>query len=222
MGYITQGIPKDIVIQMANEIKIYNFVETGTYFGDTTFWAASIFDNVFTIEIDPEMSKKAANRLKSTKNIEFLIGDSREILPDLSRRITGRTLFWLDGHYSGSGTGGADFECPVMHEIEAISVIVIDEPIIFIDDARLFMGPLPEPHKSNQWPCIDEIFHGLWINFPNHSTTIHDDVIICVPKEVRKIIDIDWKHKYYYRFPIQNNSSFICKLTEKISDLFNK
>jgi len=220
MGYFTHGIPKDIVKQIVNEIKIYNFVETGTYFGDTTFWAASIFDNVFTIEIDSEMSEKATNRLKNIKNIKFLTGDSHKILPDLLQKIAGSTLFWLDGHYSGPGTGGVDFECPVMHEIEAISVL--HEPIIFIDDARLFMGPLPEPHKSNQWPRIDEIFHALWINFPNHSTTIHDDVIICVPKEVRKIIDIDWKNKYYYRFPIKNNSSFIYKLTEKISDMFNK
>ena len=220
MGYITQGIPKDIVRQIANMVEINNFVETGTYIGDTSFWASSIFDNVFTIEIDPEMSEKAASRLKSIKNIEVITGNSLKIIPDLLQKIDGLTLFWLDGHYSGLGTGGVDFECPLMHEIEAISVL--DEPIIFIDDARLFMGPLPEPHKSNQWPRIDEIFHALWIKFPNNSTTIHDDVIICVPEEVRKIIDIDWNNKYDYRFPIQNNSSFIYKLTEKISGLFNK
>lgn len=220
MGYITHGIPKDIVRQIANETKINNFVETGTYLGNTCFWAATFFENIFTIEIDPEMSKNAANRLETIKNIDFLIGDSSKVLPDLLNKISGLTLFWLDGHYSGPNTGGVDFECPIMNEIEAISVL--DKPIIFIDDARLFMGPLPEPHKSDQWPRIDEIFHALWINFPNHSTTIHDDVIICVPKEIRKIIDLDWKNKFNHRYPINNNPSFIGKIKEKMSGFFNK
>jgi hypothetical protein len=217
MGYITQGIPKDIVRQIATENKIDNFVETGTYMGNTCFWAAAYFKNVYTIEIDPEISKNTANRLKDMKNIKFLVGDSSNILPGLLKDISESTLFWLDGHYSGPSTGGIEYECPLMQEIEAISTF--DEPIILIDDARLFMGPLPEPHNSNQWPLIDEIFHALMTKFPNNSTTIHDDVIICVPKKMKHIIDRDWSNKFNQRYPIKH-SSFIGKIKEKVIRFF--
>lgn len=46
--------------------------------------------------------------------------------------------FWLDGHYSGHGTGFDGSYCPVMHELDQIARHHINTHTILIDDRRLF------------------------------------------------------------------------------------
>jgi hypothetical protein len=69
-----------------------------------------------------------------------------------------------------------------------------------IDDARCFLGPLPPPHNSKDWPRIDEIFHFLKVNLPNHTTTIMDDIILSFPNEAKEIFEEYWKRSYVKRF----------------------
>ena len=52
----------------------------------------------------------------------------------------GRILFWLDGHYSGEGTGGCDEVCPIIAELRLIAQSKRKDHCILIDDARLFIG----------------------------------------------------------------------------------
>jgi hypothetical protein len=197
MGAVTFSIPKDLVTRIAKATRFDNFVETGTYQGGTCFWAAGHFKNVYTIEIDPEMSKSTASKPDCPKNIEFLIGNSKDILPQLvANKLSGRSFFWLDGHWCGGG--GKDEECPLLLELEAIRDL--KSAVIFVDDARCFLGPLPEPHDATHWPMIDTIFYKLHELFPDNFTTIQDDVIMSVPQDVAKIINADWKEKYYARF----------------------
>lgn len=197
MGIVNFSIPKELVERIVKEIKIDNFIETGTYLGETTFWAASHFKNVFTIEIDPVISKRTSSREDRPQNIEFLIGNSKDVLPKIVGQLSGRSFFWLDGHWC-LGAGGKDEECPLMDEI--VSISKTEESIIFIDDARCFLGPLPPPHDSNHWPSIDEIFSLLKGEFPQHRTTIIDDVIICCPKDVKLVIDSYWQETFFDRF----------------------
>jgi len=172
-------------------------VETGTYLGNTTFWAASYFKNVYTIEISPEISKKTASKSGCPKNIEFIIGDSRNEIPKVVDKLQGRTIFWLDGHWC-SGAGGKENECPLIEELKAISKC--DKPIILIDDARCFLGPLPPPHNSSDWPTIDEIILLCGQLFSNCFTTIIDDVIVCVPEDVKPVIFDYWQSTFNERF----------------------
>lgn len=197
MGIINFSIPKEIVVKIAKETNIKNFVETGTFKGGTAFWAATHFPNVYTIEIDEKISKETASNPNRPHNIEFIVGDSKYALKDLMERITERSFFWLDGHWC-MGAGGKDEECPLLEELSAISIA--KEPVIFIDDARCFLGPMPPPHNSEDWPLIDEVFATLKNYFPNHFTTIQDDVIMCVPTDVKKIINQDWQDKFNDRF----------------------
>lgn len=197
MGIINFSIPKDLVLKIIKNFEIHDFVETGTYKGDTSFWASKHFKNVYTIEIDPEISRETASRNDCPANIEFLIGNSKEILPLLITKIADNAFFWLDGHWCEGGAGKEE-ECPLLYELKAISRLA--NPTIFIDDARCFMGPMPPPHNKDHWPEIDEIFNLLKTYFPSHSTTIQDDVIMCVPKDVKKILDEDWSEKYNSRF----------------------
>lgn len=197
MGVITFSIPKELVARIASEIKFDNFVETGTYQGGTCFWAAQFFNKVYTIEIDPVMSRSTASKPDCPKNIEFLVGNSKDILPQLaSNKLNGRSFFWLDGHWCGGG--GKDEECPLMEELTAIRSL--KDAVIFIDDARCFLGPLPLPHDATHWPRIDEIFQKLKELFPDNFTTIQDDVIMSVPPDIARIVNADWQEKYNARF----------------------
>ncbi len=132
MGVITFSIPKDLVARIAKEQKFDNFVETGTFQGGTCFWAAGHFKNVYTIEIDPAQSKSTASIPDCPRNIEFLVGNSKDLLPKLAPKLSGRSFFWLDGHWCGGG--GKDVECPLMQELDAIRNL---------KDAVIFLSMMP-------------------------------------------------------------------------------
>ena len=99
MGYVNFSMPRDIVLKFKEKAAIKNFVETGTYKGNTSFWAASQFEKVYTIEIDPAISGATAARPDRPENIEFLVGNSKDVLPQLVEKLEGRSIFWLDGHW---------------------------------------------------------------------------------------------------------------------------
>ena len=46
MGIATMGIPREIVLELAQISSASTFVETGTYQGGTTKWAAGQFEVV--------------------------------------------------------------------------------------------------------------------------------------------------------------------------------
>lgn len=211
------GVPQELILKIKEKSASMDFVETGTFRGGTCFWAAKHFSNVYTIEINERISKETASRPDCPSNIQFLIGDSKNILPRITKKLNPNSIFWLDGHYSGPGTGGEQEECPVMKELESITDC--DNPIIFIDDARCFLGPPPLPHKPEQWPTIDEIFKFFHQRFPNHYNTIHDDVIISVNEKLKSIISEDWLSSYTNRFALEKPDSSSIK--KKIKKLFN-
>lgn len=196
MGIVNFSIPKDIVLDIIKEITIDNFIETGTFKGETTFWASDYFPQVYTIEISREISNETAQRSKK-KNITFIVGDSKDELPKLVPTLKGRSFFWLDGHWC-TGGGGKDTECPLIDELESISMC--KDSVIFIDDARCFLGPLPAPHDSEKWPKIDSVFAKCKELFPTHFTTIIDDVIMCIPQDLKLVIDNYWRNTFNERF----------------------
>ncbi len=192
------GVPKDLVIKLLMVQPTPNFVETGTFKGDTTFWAAKHFHKVITIELNSELSRQVSQRLDCPRNIEFLIGDSSELMSRVVDQLEGSAVFWLDGHYSGPGTAGVSNECPILAELKALRSAI--NPIILIDDARCFLGPPPPPHNPEHWVSIDRLFAYIFSLFPEHTTTIHDDVIISVPNKLKQILDADWMDHFNERF----------------------
>ncbi|NEQ11698.1 MAG: hypothetical protein F6K37_39250, partial [Moorea sp. SIO4E2] len=112
-------------------------------------------------------------------------------------QLNSPAFFWLDGHYSGPGTGGESNECPLLLELKP--ALAISGSVIMIDDARCFLGPPPPPHQSSHWPRIDDIFHQIKQLAPTYITTIQDDVIISVPSELKMILDEDWLGKFNLR-----------------------
>jgi len=50
MGIIRPGPPIDIILKLKETYGIKRFIETGSYIGDTAYWASKIFEQVITIE----------------------------------------------------------------------------------------------------------------------------------------------------------------------------
>lgn len=160
-----------------------NFVETGTYHGNGCINAIkSGFKNIYSIEILEEVNKigteninKYINENNIDVNIELLVGDSIDVLPELLDKINSRCTFWLDGHNVGAGVKG----CPLYEELDTILNHKIKNHIILIDDLRII--------KSDAWhtPNIDieTIVNKILKINPNYKITydrglIEDDVLV--------------------------------------------
>jgi hypothetical protein len=114
------------------------FIETGTFLGETTQMAASIFKKVYTIEVDERLYNNALFTL-SQLDIGVINGDSLNVFPELLPKISDSIVFWLDGHYSGQGTGYGKYDFPALQECELIdNHLQSKEAFIMIDDVRLF------------------------------------------------------------------------------------
>jgi hypothetical protein len=114
-------------------------VETGTNQGLTPLHLARWFREIYTIELDDHLHATAKRRLASLPNITCLHGDSTDMLPEVLRTITEPALFWLDGHYSGPGTGHGVVSTPIRDELRLL--FEDGRPhVILVDDARIFGG----------------------------------------------------------------------------------
>lgn len=222
MGKVQFSIPKQLIVDLQKEFKYKNFIETGTYKGETCIWASAYFEQIFTIEIDPKLSLEASQKANNHKNIEFIIGDSSTELSKISSKLTSSSIFWLDGHWC-IGVNKLSDECPILNEIESLSGNSSD--IILIDDARFFMEIVPVPHDQNQWPRIDEVLGNLKRKYPNHFILIEFDVIMCLPRNVFDFIQQFIQNQKLNSLKIEENrrnglKQFFKQLKSRIADFF--
>lgn len=169
------------VFYKRNRLKIighkYNcdtLIETGTYNGRTIYYLRQQFKKIMSVEVYDPCYQNALKLTSSYKNINLFFGDSKQLLPDMINKIEGRCLFWLDGHYSGTGTGMSESECPVIGELKAIKNAERNDHLILLDDAREFKG-------TNDYPALYEVLELLYSINPNYSIEIKDDCIIAIP-----------------------------------------
>ena len=130
---------REILVRWGKNFDCKMFVETGTYYGKTTEYAAPHFDKCVTIELDETLYKRAVEKFKNQPNVEVRQGDSGAILLELLGTIKERTLFWLDAHYCGRNTAKGKSNTPIMEELLAIMNHPVSH-VILIDDARMFLG----------------------------------------------------------------------------------
>ncbi len=156
------------------------FVETGTFKGKTTRWAAQHFHQVHTVERAKVFFDRYSPELSQSGNIQTHLGDSRAVLPNIITLIgDSAAIFWLDGHWCGGQTAGETDECPLIQELELLR----DRPqdIIMIDDARLFLSAPPTPHDPDDWPTLFDIASVFRHRLDQVFIQIFHDIIMIVP-----------------------------------------
>ncbi len=171
-------VPHDLITELQKAYQIKNFVETGTYLGETTEWASKHFEKVYTFEAAESIYKTTKQRIGSITNIEFILGESNKELEKI--HISASAIFWLDAHYSEGDTFNG--EVPLLKEIEIINNLDI-ESFIFIDDARLVLAKWQNLHYCDLATLINRL------SVKNRYVAVIDDVIIGVPYHAKEMVN---------------------------------
>jgi len=168
---------RTIILDNANLFNCTTFIETGTYCGDTVAAMRGAFKIIMSVELYEPLYKMNKLRFKNYSDVYLWLGDSSIALNDMVSKIEGRALFWLDGHYSGPGTGKTETECPIIAELNVISGHSRKDHCILIDDARCF-------GQDKDYPPISLINSKLISINPNYNISIKNDIIVAFPPSV--------------------------------------
>lgn len=159
-----------IVIEYSKRTGAKNLVETGTYMGEMVDATKKCFEKIISIELDTTLALKAQQQFQKDKNVTILQGDSSALLPSIVKSISGKTIFWLDAHYSGGITAkGAEYT-PIISEVKTIANYPQDNTTLLVDDARLFTG-------KDEYPPLPDFKKLIKKLFPKHELEVKDDVI---------------------------------------------
>lgn len=120
-------------------------IETGTYRGKMIFAMRPYFDRIVSIEVDPALAERAKGLFAGCPDVEVVLGDSGQCMPDILVELGEPALFWLDGHYSGEGTGKGDKRTPILEELDAVFDHAVSGHVIAVDDAHCFNGERDYP-----------------------------------------------------------------------------
>ena len=146
MGQLNQAI------QIKNVLDFYdikNFVETGTGQAEVvqTVVEADENLNIHTIEVIPEIYDKNKINFSYLKDVNWHLGTSFDILPEILPDLKGTTLFWMDAHFPGADFGLSSYgdekdddkRLPLKKELETIvENRDVTNDVFVIDDLRIY------------------------------------------------------------------------------------
>jgi hypothetical protein len=181
------GAPKELILLLKKQFALRTFVETGTFQGGTSVWAASHFEQVITVENSRAIFEKTVAKHGGVPNIKFLFGHSTATLREIVPTLDSPALFWLDSHWCLGESYGEQDECPLLEEITIINSSPL-EHFLLIDDARLFIAPPPTPLQIDAWPPIDQVTATIQAGASQKYIAIYEDVIIAVPQKARQLV----------------------------------
>ena len=164
------AVKVETVLGAARRHGLRVLIETGTFEGEMARKCRHAFRSIVTIELDEALAHAAIQRLAPYKNVRVVQGDSGARLPEILAQIQEPALFWLDGHYSGTGTARGDQETPLEEELHAIARHG-ERHVVLIDDARL-LGTGDYPTKDRVLEILRSAQSGL-------SARIEDDIMVC-------------------------------------------
>lgn len=135
------------------------FVEAGTYEGVTADRCARLFDQVYTVELNHALARRAASFLSPRKNVTVIEGDALKVLPELLKRTEVQKVFvYLDGHLCGPMTSCGDVPEPALEALKAISPYREKINAIVVDDFRNFGVEKNFPSKSALLQAAEDHF----------------------------------------------------------------
>jgi hypothetical protein len=161
--------------RLAEAHRCETFVETGTFYGQMVNYARSLFEITLSVEIYPPFQRMNSAVFAEDDSVRILLGDSGKNLPSAISMAKGRILFWLDGHYSGAGTGLGDKVSPIIEELRLIAKHGRKGDCIIIDDRRLFTG-------DGGYPTIEETVSEIMKIDPGYEVSFDRDSIVAEPK----------------------------------------
>lgn len=176
-GAAPRPVKMMIVRSYLKKYGLREFVETGTYLGDTLGHIAKTGAHCSSIELSENLHRAAIERFKHRSNIRLICGDSAQKLPELIRELSAPACFWLDGHYSAGFTAQSDADTPISAELAAIIAHPIKGHVILIDDAFLFNG-------TDDYPPLDQLLRRIRED-GNYDAEVSADIIRLTPKRVR-------------------------------------
>ncbi len=163
------------ILKIARRHSCKTFIETGTFYGQMVKYAKNRFDVAVSIEIFETFQRKNAEIFAKYKNVHILLGDSSKNLPEAISLARGKIIYWLDGHYSGTGTGHGEKVSPIIEELRLIALSGRRDDCVIIDDRRLFTG-------QNGYPAVEETIAELKKINPSYNINFDLDCIVAEPK----------------------------------------
>jgi hypothetical protein len=101
----------------SNQMQDGDWIETGTYLGDTSLALSKSSPLVITLEPSQELYDFSSARLRARKNVNCLLGTSEEQFANAISLVGDKVNIWLDGHYSGDITHLGATETPLFFEL---------------------------------------------------------------------------------------------------------
>ena len=160
------------------------WIETGTYYGETTKLLSKISKKTISIEADKELFETSKKKLKNLKNVELFNGKSEDLLDKLiSENFDFKNIcIYLDAHLCQDHLkniqtfGSEDNATPILKELEIIKKYYgkFEKFNVLIDDIRLFYGNFQNYPDKNI--LVD------WCKENNFSWEIEHDIFICKKK----------------------------------------
>lgn len=134
-------------------------IEAGTFRGVTTARCSSVFDRVYSIELNPKLAAAATRYLGKKNNVKIIQGDALQVIPELMQKEKlSNVLLFLDGHFSGGETACGDKPEPAPEELQSLEPYKENIRAIVIDDLRSFGTESGFPRKSELLRSAEDTF----------------------------------------------------------------
>jgi len=167
-------IKQRTVLEYAQAFALTTLIETGTYYGEMIAAVVERFHKIYSIELDPELAKRARQRFHKYSQVEIIAGDSQAVVPQLLQRLNERCLFWLDAGYCGWG-GGIGNPNRLGSEFSAILSDKIPDHVILMDDADGING-------EGGSPTLPELIALVESNYPRRRIEVAHNIIRITPR----------------------------------------
>ena len=162
-------VKQRIVKRYQDKYGLRTVIETGTFTGETVEAVRARSSRVISIELEPSLHAAAVRRFARASNVTLLQGDSAALLPGILDEVQPPALFWLDGHYAGSGTAGAGTS-PLLREVRTLLSRSPRGDVIRLDDARQLTGTVG-------YPALDDLIALIRRERPRAEVSVADDII---------------------------------------------
>jgi hypothetical protein len=157
------------VQEYAHKYGLRVLVETGTYYGEMVAAMKKRFGQIYSVEYDPQLARRAVGKFARYTHIKILEGDSQKVIPELLKSISEPALFWLDaGYYGWAGLQGDKHRLTT--ELEAILRNPLRGHVILMDDARGLNG-------QNGAPTVAELKQRIEAEFPERRVEVQYDML---------------------------------------------